>query len=137
MEIRATVLVAGHAKGIALVAKTPLSLWGGLDPHTGMIIDRRHELAGENASGKVLVIPTGKGSSTASAILLECIRAGTGPAAIITSRFDPIIALGSIVGDELYGRSIPILVFETAPSDINTGDVVTIGRDGVVTIDGR
>ncbi len=70
--------------------------------------------------------------------MLESIRAGTGPAAIITSRVDPIIALGAIVGDELYGRSIPILVIDSEMFDrFNTGDDVTINSDGIVKIDDR
>lgn len=133
--LKAKVVVAGEAEGSAVVSKQPLSLWGGLDPGTGEIIDRRHELSAVNAAGKVLVFPRGKGSSTASAVLVESIRAHVAPAAIINCAVDPIIALGAIVADEMYGRSIPILV--VSPEDfelIEDGLHVAVEADGTVTL---
>ena len=103
-------LVAGSAEGIALVSKEPLSFWGGIDPRTGEITDRRHELSGANASGRIFVFPQGRGSSTSSAILLEIIRAGVAPAAIINLRADPILALGAIIAHELYHKTVPVIV---------------------------
>lgn len=129
-------VVPGSAEGVALVAAEPLSFWGGLNTATGEIVDRRHELSGRIVTGHVFVLPRGKGSSTASACLLESIRAGTAPAAIITSRIDPVLALGAIVADELYGRSVPIVVLpEEAFHSIQDGDRLTIEPDGAVTVD--
>ncbi len=128
-------VVAGSAEGRAVVSGQPLSLWGGLDAETGEIIDRRHELSGRKVTGRVLVFPRGKGSSTASGILLESIRAGTAPAAIVNVAVDPILALGAIVADELYNRSVPIVVL--APEDFDTirdGDMVAVAPDGKVTV---
>lgn len=131
-------LIPGSAEGIALVAKEPLSFWGGLNPHTGEITDRRHERSGEVVTGRVFVFPTGKGSSTASGILLESIRAGTAPAAIINRRADPILALGAIVADELYHKSVPIVVLpEKAFDAIREGDRLRVEPDGTVTIRSR
>ncbi|MBL7153702.1 MAG: DUF126 domain-containing protein [Phycisphaerae bacterium] len=133
--LRARVLVAGHAEGPAIVSKEPLSLWGGLCPRTGEIIDRRHELAGQIVTGRVLVLPRGRGSSTSSATLMESIKAGVAPAAIITMRVDPILALGSIVSDELYGSSIPILVLDPRDFEaISQDDHVKIGSDGTIEV---
>ena len=73
-QLKGRSLVPGTACGRALVAQTPLSLWGGLDPATGNIPDRRHELCGQCMTGRVFVLPYGKGSSTARAILAESIR---------------------------------------------------------------
>ncbi|MDT8307157.1 MAG: DUF126 domain-containing protein, partial [Anaerolineae bacterium] len=70
-------LVDGEAEGEALVLSEPLSLWGGLDPETGEIIDRRHPASGEVVTGRVLVLPAGRGSSSASSILLEAVRLDT------------------------------------------------------------
>lgn len=92
-------IVAGSAKGLALVSKEPLSFWGGLCPRTGEIIDRRHERSGTIVTGRVLVFPWGRGSSTSSATLLESIKTRVAPAAIINLKVDPILALGSIVSD--------------------------------------
>ena len=91
----ARVLVPGEGYGPALVLPEPLSLWGGLDPESGEIIDRRHPRSGQIVSGRVLVLPGGRGSSSASSILLEAVRSGTAPVAIITARADEILALGS------------------------------------------
>ena len=122
-------LVAGGAS----VATTPLSLWGGLDPATGNIPDRRHELCGQCMTGRVFVLPSGKGSSTASAILAESIRSGTAPAAIILAHTDPIIALGAIVADEMFGRTVPVVVLDKCDYDaIAEGDQVTVQPDGTV-----
>ena len=113
----------------------PLSFWGGYDPHTGEIIDRRHDRSGVIARGRVLVFPRGRGSSTSSAILLESIRNGTAPAAVINLATDPILALGAIVADELYRVSMPIVVLlEEDFFAIRDGDHLTIGSDGTVSI---
>ena len=128
-------VVPGTAEAVALVSKEPLSLWGGLNAHTGEIIDRRHERSGENVSGRVFVFPQGRGSSTASAVLLESVKAGKAPAAIINSRVDPILALGSILADELYGRPVPIVVLSEADFlAIHDGDHVIIEVDGTVRV---
>lgn len=133
-----TPVIAGAAEGSALVSREPLSFWGGLDPRTGEIIDRRHERSGEVVSGRVFVFPAGRGSSTSSGILLESIRLGTAPAAIINCRTDPILALGSIVADEMYGTPVPIVVLDDA--DLRTlrdGDRITVHDDGTLIVEPR
>ena len=89
-------VVPGSAEGAALISREPLSFWGGLCPHTGEIIDRRHERSGAVVTGRVFVFPQGRGSSTSSATFMESIKAGVAPAAIINLKVDPILALGSI-----------------------------------------
>lgn len=84
LELFGKPVISGKANGIALVSREPLSFWGGYDWKSGEITDRRHPLSGENASGKVLVVPFTRGSSTTTAVLLEAIREGTAPAAIIS-----------------------------------------------------
>ena len=128
-------LVAGSAEGLALVSKEPLSFWGGIDPRTGEVIDRRHELLGANVAGRVFIFPQGRGSSTSSATLLEIIRAGVAPAAIINLRVEPILALGAIIADELYHQTVPVVVLpKDAFYSINEGDRVSITPDGIVTV---
>lgn len=128
-------IVPGEARGLALVADTPLSFWGGYDAETGEIIDQRHPLAGEMAAGRVLVIPAGRGSCSGSGVLLEAAVAQTAPAAIITSRLDPIIGLGCVLADELHQQGPPlILVAEEDWARIAMDDDVSVAADGVVTI---
>jgi len=133
--LKARPIVAGSAEGVAVVSTQPLSLWGGLDPATGKIIDRRHDRCGVIITGKVFVFPQGKGSSTGSAVLMESIRSGTAPVAIVNLSVDPILALGAIVSDELYHKTVPILVlaqeeFET----IADGDRLRITRSGRISL---
>jgi predicted aconitase with swiveling domain len=128
-------VVAGSAQGSALVSKEPLSLWGGISAHTGEIIDRRQQLSGANVSGRIFVFPRGKGSSTSSATLMESIKNGVAPAAIINLKVDPILALGSIVSDELYSRAMPIVVLDEQDfNSIKEGDYLSIGPDGKVSV---
>jgi predicted aconitase with swiveling domain len=128
-------VVAGSAEGRALVSNEPLSFWGGLCPETGEIIDRRHEQSGAVVTGRVFVFPSGKGSSTASAVLLEAIRTGVAPVAVINLKVDPILALGSIVADEMYGQAMPIVVLaEKDFFTIKQDDYITIKPDGTVRI---
>ncbi len=109
-RIHGLTLVAGNAEGEALVTQEPLSFWGGFDARTGEIIDRRHELSGQRITDKVFVLPHGRGSSSGSGLLLEGIRRGTAPAALILSTPDPILALGAIVAREMYQKTLPIVV---------------------------
>jgi uncharacterized protein len=127
------VLVAGEAAGVALVLSEPLSLWGGLDPVTGKIIDQRHPALGAIVSGRVLVLPAGRGSSSASSILLEAVRLETAPVAIITAEVDPILALGAAVAIELYGRAPAVLVLPSpAYAQLESGWQLAISRAGAV-----
>lgn len=130
---QAAVLVTGTAVAEALVLPEPLSLWGGLDPENGKIIDQRHPNAGNCVSGKILLLPSGKGSSSASSILLEAVRLGTAPAAILTSEMDGILALGAAVAREMYDKAPPVMVLATADyARIQTGDTLQIFEDGRV-----
>jgi len=98
---------------------------------TGEIIDRRHELSGANASGKILAVPFTRGSSTTTAVLLEAIRAGTAPAAIITTDVDFFFALASVVADELYSSPLPLIALEEKDFiQLKTGDEVHITENG-------
>ena len=134
-SFQGTVLVAGTAEGLILAANEPISLWGGLDPATGEIIDRRHPLSGEIVTGCVLTVPFGRGSCSASGVLLESLHHRTGPAAIVVSRVDPILGLGAILGDELLGIRIPVLLLnESARRQLVTGRWAEITADGVLIL---
>ena len=120
-------LFAGSARGLALRLDEPLSLWGGMDPATGTVIDRRHPQAGENLAGRVVLMPSGRGSSSSSSVLAESVRAGSAPAAMILLEPDPIVALGAVVSAELYGRRVPVVVLDQAAYlAIGSGDDVVV-----------
>ena len=128
-------IVAGSAEGKALFSNEPLSFWGGVCPRTGEVIDRRHELSGASVTGKVFVFPTGRGSSTSSAVLMQSIKAGVAPAAIINLSVDPILALGSIVSDELYHQTVPIVILGQEDfSSIKQDDYLMVKPNGKVLV---
>ncbi len=108
------VLVPGEGEGSLLVLDEPLSLWGGYDPESGEIQDRRHPQSGVCGAGRVWCMPHGRGSSSASSILLESVRLGTAPSAILLAEEDGILALGAAVARELYAKSPAILVLDGA-----------------------
>ena len=108
-ELAGSALVAGSASGRAVTLSEPLSFWGGLDAESGEIIGR-HPQAGTVVTGSVLVMARGRGSSSSSSVLAEAIGRGTAPAGILLSEVDEIIALGAVVGAELYGVVCPVVV---------------------------
>ena len=91
-----------------LVLTEPLSFWGGVDPNTGVIIDVRHPQSGEVVSGRVLMMPAGRGSSSSASVLAEMIRLGTAPSRVVLDQPDPILLLGAWVAEELYGLELEI-----------------------------
>jgi predicted aconitase with swiveling domain len=125
-----TFQLAGEAEGQALVFSQPLSFWGGIDAESGNIIDHSHPGLGQNVAGKLLVLPSGRGSSSSSSVLAEAIRRGTAPAGILMERPDPILAVGAIVAEFLYNIRMPLVVCDIA--GITSGDRITIaiGTDG-------
>src|SRR5262249_35696994 len=128
-------IVAGSAEGDALVTSEPLSFWGGYDFHTGTIIDRHHPLAGVCAAGRILAVPFTKGSSTTPAVLLEAVRAGTAPAAILTTGVDAFFALASIVAETMYSKSFPVVSLDSADfATLRTGQRLVVSPDGVVVV---
>ena len=135
MKLKGTPLVPGATEGRLLVSSEPLSFWGGYDQYTGEVIDRRHPLSGTNGAGRVLAIPFTRGSSTTTAILLESIRAGVAPAAILTRETDSFLALASIVADEMYQRPLPVIALSPSDFDLlETGPHAVIQADGAIEI---
>jgi predicted aconitase/predicted aconitase with swiveling domain len=86
-----------------------LSFWGGVDPYSGEIIDRHHPLSGEFLAGRVLAIPSGRGSCTGSSVLMELISNGHAPAALVLAEPDEILTLGVLVAQTIFERSLPVL----------------------------
>ena len=107
-------LAPGVGAGAPLLLQEPLSFWGGLDPTTGLIIDRWHPQFGASVAGRVLLMPAGRGSSSGSASLAEAIRLGVGPAAILLLKRDAIVIVGALAAAELYGRFVPVALVGAA-----------------------
>lgn len=127
----ARVLVAAAGVGPLLRLRAPISFWGGVDPVAGTVADPRHPDHGRSIAGTVLLVPAAVGSSSSSAIMLELLREGTAPAAIVLGRADAILALGAVVGRELGYTPIPIV--ELSPEALGSvadGNIVRIEEDG-------
>lgn len=102
-------LVAGRAEGELLFAEMGLSFWGGVDPFTGEVIDRHHPLSGQNLAGRVLAIPSGRGSCTGSSVMMELLSGEHAPSALVLAEADEILTLGVLVAELLFQRSIAVL----------------------------
>ncbi|MEO5986390.1 MAG: DUF126 domain-containing protein [Candidatus Limnocylindria bacterium] len=120
--------------GRVLVLDEPLSLWGGMDPATGRLIDPHHPQHGALLAGRVVFMPSAKGSSSSASVLAEAVRAGTAPAAFLLSEPDLILEIGSAVAEELYGIRVPVHVISPQrASVILDGSELRIGPRGGVT----
>ncbi len=97
MEIKARSISRGKASGEALISNEPIGFLGGVDPKTGEVIEKGHQLEGKNIAGKVLIFPNGKGSTVGSYVMLQLAKNGKAPAAIINISAEPIIAVGAII----------------------------------------
>ena len=124
----------GVAEGEALVTSQPISFLGGIDPSTGLVIEKGHELEGQSIVGKVLIFPQGKGSTGGSYIIYAASRRGTAPQAMINLEAEPIIATGAIISD------IPLIDrLERNPLEVvQNGDWVRVdGEKGWVEVTRR
>jgi len=97
--IRCRAIFKGRASGDALVSKESISFFGGVDPNTGKVISRGHDLFNKSITGKVLIFTTGKGSTVGSYTLYQLSENNKAPAAIICKEAEPIVAVGAIMGN--------------------------------------
>lgn len=128
MILQGRAIFRGQASGEALVTSMGISFFGGVDPDTGIVVEKGHELEGQSVSGKVLVFPSGKGSTVGSYALYRLKKNGLAPAAIVNSECETIIAVGCIIAE------IPC-VDRVNTSNIKNGATLAVnGDDGTVII---
>jgi predicted aconitase with swiveling domain len=120
--LRGRVIKAGQARGLALVSPEPIGFFGMVDAESGIVVEKGHPLEGKSVAGRVLVFPTGKGSTVGSYSLYRLAKAGLAPAAIINAESDPIVAVGAIISD------IPM---------VDHVDIGQIRSDDPVSVDGE
>lgn len=120
------VIKSGRGEGPALVSSAPIGFLGGVDPDTGIVLEPGHPLQGRSVAGKVLVFPTGKGSTVGSYTILRLARSGHGPAALVNAESEAIVAVGAIIAD------IP-MVDQIDIGLIRDDDWVVV-EDGTVTV---
>ena len=123
-------VTSGTAEGPVLKLSEPVSFWGGIGPD-GRIIDVHHPQHGAEVTGRILVMRSGRGSSSGTYVLAELLRLGIAPAGIVLTEPDGIIATGALVAAELYDVQMPIVtVSESDYSRIEDGVKVAIAMDG-------
>jgi predicted aconitase with swiveling domain len=123
--LKGRVIKSGQAAGQALVSSEPIGFLGGVDPDSGILLEPGHPLQGKSVAGKVLVFPTGKGSTVGSYTILRLARSGHAPVAIVNAQSEAIVAVGAIIAD------IP-MVDQVDIGSIQDGDWVSVEDDVVV-----
>jgi predicted aconitase with swiveling domain len=97
--IKCRAISRGKAKGKVLLSKDAISFLGGVDPKSGIIVEKGHAIEGKCIAGTVLVFPRGKGSTVGSYVILQLKKNGKAPAAIVNVEAEPIIAVGAIISN--------------------------------------
>lgn len=122
MKLRGRCIYNGSIQGEALVSEKPISFFGGVDPETGIVVEPGHPLEGQAIAGRVLVFPTGRGSTVGSYTLYRLKKNGHAPLAILTAECETIIAVGCIIAEIACVDQLPI-------HKIQTGSLVRIEND--------
>ncbi len=127
----------GEFEGEVVVSLQPFGFWQGIDPETGIVINRRHDLWGASLAKKAFVFPYGRGSTGTPGIFLEAVRNGCAPAAIVNVKSEPMIVACAILAEAFFKVSIPIV--DGLPVDyqavLRTGDRVRInGGSGIIEV---
>jgi predicted aconitase with swiveling domain len=130
--MKGRVLIEGRAQGPLLRLTAPLSFWGGVDPKTGRISDPRHPEHDRSVTGTVLAIPSPRGSSSSSAIMLELIARGLAPAALLLGEADAILALGIVIAREMGHPVLPALELPVAELMQLPEGVIKVETDGSI-----
>ena len=127
----------GEFEGEAVVSNQPFGFWQGIDPRTGLVIDKRHDLFGTSLRNKVFVFPFGRGSTGTPGIFLEAVRNGCAPAAIINVKSEPMIVMCALLAEAFFKVRIPVVDGLNAnPQDVlRTGDRLRVnGTTGEIEV---
>lgn len=119
MILKGRVIARGYANGPAMVTMQPISFLGSVDPKSGVVVEKGHELEGKSIANMVLIFPRGKGSTVGSYIMLQLKKNGVAPAAIINLEAETIIAVGALIS------KIPML-------DMVEGDIYSLIKNGMM-----
>jgi len=125
-QLKGRIIYKGKAEGEALVTSMPISFYGGVDPNTGIVLEKGHELHGQSVKGKILVFPQGKGSTVGSYTLYRMKKNGTAPAGIINKECETIVAVGAIISEIICVDKIDVPKIKTGNKISIENDLVTI-----------
>ncbi|MDR2719675.1 MAG: DUF126 domain-containing protein [Nitrososphaerota archaeon] len=123
-QLKGRIIYKGKAEGEALVTNMPISFYGGVDPNTGVVLEKGHELEGITIKNKILVFPQGKGSTVGSYTLYRMKKNGTAPIAMVNKETETIVAVGAIISE------IPF-IDKIDTTKIKTGNKITIENENI------
>jgi predicted aconitase with swiveling domain len=126
VKISGRIIYEGSAEGEILVSRMGISFFGGVDPETGIVVEKGHELEGQCVARKILVFPTGKGSTVGSYTLYRLKKNGLAPAAILNQECEPITAVGCIISEIPCLDHIPVKSLQSGGHGFIDGDTVDI-----------
>lgn len=129
MRLTGRVIKEGHAQGEALVSQEPIGFFGGVNPETGAVIEPGHELEGKTIGGKVLVFPTGKGSTVGSYTMYRLRKNDVAPAGIINAQSEAVVAVGAIISEIPMVDQIDISRVATGMKVTINGRIVEVNED--------
>ncbi|HPY75401.1 MAG: DUF126 domain-containing protein [Planctomycetes bacterium] len=124
--MKARIIKSGNVQGEALVSPEPIGFLGGVDPDTGIVVEKNHCLYGQSIANKILVFPTGKGSTVGSYTLYRLKKNNKAPLAMINQQSEAIVAVGAIISN------IP-MVDQVDITQLHTGDIISMQGD-IITI---
>ena len=125
-QLKGRIIYKGKAAAEALVTSMPISFYGGVDPNTGVVIEKGHELNGVSVKGKILVFPQGKGSTVGSYTLYRMKKNGVAPAAMVNKETETIIAVGAIISEIPFVDKVDVSKFKNGVKVTVDNDTVTI-----------
>lgn len=132
IRIKAKKVSPGVVRGVALVTRMPISFTGGVNPDTGVVREPGHELEGQSIAGKILVFPSGKGSTTGSWQFYATYKRGKAPVGIINVKAEGVVAVSALITGTPMVHELEINPFDI----IASGDIVTVnGDEGFVEIE--
>ncbi|MDR2700219.1 MAG: DUF126 domain-containing protein [Nitrososphaerota archaeon] len=123
-QLKGRIIYKGKVEGEALVTSMPISFYGGVDPNTGTVIEKGHELEGVSIKDKILVFPQGKGSTVGSYTLYRMKRNNTAPIGMINKETETIVAVGAIISEIPFIDKIDV-------SKIKTGNRILIENNNI------
>ena len=126
MELKGRIIYKGKAKAEALVSEMPISFYGGVDPNTGIVLEKGHQLNGQSVKDKILIFPQGKGSTVGSYTLYRMKKNGTAPAGMINKECETIVAVGAIISEIPCVDKIDISKLKNGTQVSIENEIVTI-----------
>lgn len=123
-QLKGRIIYKGKAEGEALVTSMPISFYGGVDPNTGIVLEKGHDLEGVSIKDKILVFPQGKGSTVGSYTLYRMKKNNTAPRGLVNKETETIVAVGAIISEIPFVDKVDI-------TKIKTGNKIVIENENI------